>query len=94
MAQQETDQQHAGVLPVDDDGFVVDTEDCEEREAAYRERGTSRPITVVGNPVLHKECKDVTEFGDELAAADRRHVRQPAAPPRAWAWPPTRSAWT
>ncbi|PRH79798.1 peptide deformylase [Streptomyces solincola] len=53
---------------VDDEGFVVDTEDCEEREAAHRERGTSRPITVVGNPVLHKECKDVTDFGDELAA--------------------------
>ena len=67
MAQQDTDQQHVGVLPVDDEGFVVDTEDCEEREQAYRERGTSRPITVVGNPVLHKECKDVTAFDDELA---------------------------
>ncbi|MBO1336089.1 peptide deformylase [Streptomyces sp. VRA16 Mangrove soil] len=67
MAQQETEKQHDGVLPVDDEGFVVDTEDCEAREAAYRERGTSRPITVVGNPVLHKECKDVTEFDDELA---------------------------
>ncbi|MFE1949143.1 MULTISPECIES: peptide deformylase [Streptomyces] len=66
MAQQETEKQHAGVLPVDDEGFVIDTEDCEAREAAYRERGTSRPITVVGNPVLHKECKDVTEFGPEL----------------------------
>jgi len=66
MAQQDTDQQHAGVLPVDDEGFVIDTEQAEERELAYRERGTSRPITVVGNPVLHKECKDVTEFGDEL----------------------------
>ena len=66
MAQQDTDQQHAGVLPVDDEGFVVDTEDTEERENAWRERGTSRPITVVGNPVLHKECKDVTEFGAEL----------------------------
>ncbi len=52
---------------MDDEGFVVDTEDCEEREAAYRARGTSRPITVVGNPVLHKECKDVTAFDDELA---------------------------
>ena len=51
---------------MDDEGYAVDTEDCEEREAAWRERGTSRPITVVGNPVLHKECKDVTEFGDEL----------------------------
>jgi peptide deformylase len=66
MAQQDTGQQHAGVLPVDDEGFVVDTEDCEEREAAWRERGTSRPITVVGNPVLHRECQDVTEFGAEL----------------------------
>ncbi|MFD8571913.1 peptide deformylase [Streptomyces sp. NPDC057694] len=67
MAQQDIEKQHAGVLPVDDEGFVVDTEDCEAREAAYRERGTSRPITVVGNPVLHKECADVTAFDDELA---------------------------
>ncbi|WP_098012609.1 peptide deformylase [Streptomyces sp. sk226] len=63
MSQQETD----GRTGVDDEGFVVDTEDCEEREAAYRARGTSRPITVVGNPVLHKECKDVTAFDGELA---------------------------
>lgn len=48
--------------------FIVDTEDCEERERAHRERGTSRPITVVGNPVLHRECQDVTEFDDKLAA--------------------------
>ncbi|WP_171167137.1 peptide deformylase [Streptomyces sp. I05A-00742] len=60
MAQQETDQSV-------NDEFIVDTEDCEARETAHRERGTSRPITVVGNPVLHKECKDVTEFDDELA---------------------------
>ncbi|MFI9581465.1 peptide deformylase [Streptomyces sp. NPDC052236] len=61
MSQQGTDQQV-------NDGFVVDTEDAEERELAYRERGTARPITVVGNPVLHKECKDVTEFDDKLSA--------------------------
>ncbi|MEU6060065.1 peptide deformylase [Streptomyces sp. NPDC047097] len=61
MAEQQT------ALRVDDEGFVIDTEDCEEREAAHRERGSSRPITVVGNPVLHKECEDVTEFGEELA---------------------------
>ncbi|OAH13566.1 peptide deformylase [Streptomyces jeddahensis] len=70
MAQQDTEQERAGssaVLPVDDEGFVIDTVDCEARETAYRERGTSRPITVVGNPVLHKECKDVTEFDDKLA---------------------------
>ncbi|WP_328536781.1 peptide deformylase [Streptomyces sp. NBC_00344] len=60
MSQQETDQQV-------NDGFVVDTEDCEEREAAHRARGAARPITVVGNPVLHKECKDVTSFDGELA---------------------------
>ncbi|MEU6663215.1 peptide deformylase [Streptomyces sp. NPDC046821] len=68
MAQQDTEQGHAGVLPVDDEGFVIDTEDNAEREEAAVARGTSRPVTVVGNPVLHKECKDVTEFGDELAA--------------------------
>ncbi|WP_263165750.1 peptide deformylase [Streptomyces sp. SCSIO ZS0520] len=70
MAQQDTEQEQtraAGVLPVDDEGYVVDSEECEERESAYRERGTSRPITVVGNPVLHRECADVTEFGEELA---------------------------
>ncbi|MFE7428531.1 peptide deformylase [Streptomyces sp. NPDC057545] len=63
MAQQETDER----ISADDEEFVVDTEDCEERETAHRERGASRPITVVGNPVLHKECKDVTEFDDDLA---------------------------
>lgn len=62
MSQQETDEQ----VGVDDEGFLVDTEDCEARETAHRERGTSRPITVVGNPVLHKECATVTEFDDEL----------------------------
>ncbi|MFI6443132.1 peptide deformylase [Kitasatospora sp. NPDC050543] len=31
-------------------------------------RGTARPITVVGNPVLHHECKDVTSFDADLAA--------------------------
>lgn len=60
MAQQDTDQQV-------DTEFIDDVTDAEAREAAHRERGTSRPITVVGNPVLHKECKDVTEFDDELA---------------------------
>ncbi|MDH6141681.1 MULTISPECIES: peptide deformylase [Kitasatospora] len=31
-------------------------------------KGTARPITVVGNPVLHRECKVVTEFDADLAA--------------------------
>ena len=48
--------------------FIDDVTDAEARELAHRERGTVRPITVVGNPVLHRECQDVTEFGDELAA--------------------------
>jgi peptide deformylase len=61
MAQQGIEQQA-------DEQFVVDTEDCEECEQAYRERGTVRPITVVGNPVLHRECRDVTEFDDKLGA--------------------------
>ncbi|MFE5123470.1 peptide deformylase [Streptomyces sp. NPDC056669] len=60
MSQQGTKQQ-----VVDD--FIVDTEDCEERERAFRERGTARPITVYGNPVLHKECRDVTVFDEGLA---------------------------
>lgn len=61
MAQQDTEQQV-------DDEFIDDTVDAEERERAYRERGTVRPITVVGNPVLHQECKDVTDFDDSLAS--------------------------
>ncbi|MFE6689572.1 peptide deformylase [Streptomyces sp. NPDC057743] len=60
MAQQDSEQQAS-------DEFVDDVTDAKEREEAHRERGTSRPITVVGNPVLHKECKDVTEFDDKLA---------------------------
>lgn len=31
-------------------------------------KGTARPITVVGNPVLHRECKIVTAFDEELSA--------------------------
>ncbi|MDH6112727.1 peptide deformylase [Kitasatospora sp. MAP12-15] len=31
-------------------------------------RGTARPITVVGNPVLHRECRTVTAFDAELAS--------------------------
>ncbi|MFJ8477636.1 peptide deformylase [Kitasatospora sp. NPDC094011] len=31
-------------------------------------KGTARPITVVGNPVLHREVKDVTAFDGELSA--------------------------
>ncbi|MFE0628921.1 peptide deformylase [Streptomyces sp. NPDC058864] len=58
MSQQETEQT----------AFTDDVTDAEEREAAHRERGTARPVTVVGNPVLHQPCKTVTSFDDELAA--------------------------
>jgi peptide deformylase len=47
--------------------LVDDTVDAEQREAEHRERGTVRPITVVGNPVLHQPCAVVTEFDAELA---------------------------
>jgi peptide deformylase len=47
--------------------FLDDTVDAEAREKAHRERGTVRPITVVGNPVLHHRCRDVTDFDDGLA---------------------------
>ncbi|MDT0307785.1 peptide deformylase [Streptomyces sp. DSM 44917] len=60
MAQHDTDERIS-------DEFIDDTKDCAEREQAHRERGTARPITVVGHPMLHRECKDVTIFDDELA---------------------------
>ena len=37
-------------------------------EEPDRSKGTVRPITVVGNPVLHHPCATVTEFGPELQA--------------------------
>ncbi|MCE0445057.1 hypothetical protein LT493_07540 [Streptomyces tricolor] len=81
------------MLPVDDEGYVIDTEDCEERETAWRERGTSRPITVVGNPVLHKSAR--TSPSSVRSCSSWSPTCSPAsAPPRAWAWPPTRSVST
>jgi peptide deformylase len=68
MAHQDTQQRAAGSIPVGAPEFVDDTVDAEERERAHRERGTVRPITVVGNPVLHRGCREVIEFDDGLAA--------------------------
>jgi peptide deformylase len=65
MAQHDTDEQ---VRDETIGEFIDDTTDAAERERAHRERGTARPVTVVGHPMLHRECGDVTEFGDELAA--------------------------
>ncbi|WP_030545063.1 peptide deformylase [Streptomyces albus] len=76
MAQQDSARQAAEGTPAaetpepaesgEDLEFLDDTADAEERERAHRERGTARPITVVGNPVLHRRCQDVTEFDDKL----------------------------
>ncbi|MFF0726686.1 peptide deformylase [Streptomyces sp. NPDC004134] len=63
---QQAEQQQAGREAESPDVFVDDVTDAEARERAARERGTARPITVVGNPVLHRECRDVTEFDDAL----------------------------
>jgi peptide deformylase len=61
MAQQDTDERVS-------DEFIDDTKDCAERERSHRERGTVRPITVVGHPMLHRECQRVTVFDEALAA--------------------------
>ncbi|WP_369200097.1 peptide deformylase [Streptomyces sp. PU-14G] len=66
MAQQQ--ETTAGSADVAEGGFVDDVTDAAAREEAHTARGTARPLTVVGNPVLHRECAEVTEFGDELAA--------------------------
>ncbi|KRV47131.1 peptide deformylase [Wenjunlia vitaminophila] len=60
MAQQEQDE-------TVESRFVDDTTGAEELVAAHRARGTARPITVVGNPVLHRPCRTVETFDDELA---------------------------
>jgi peptide deformylase len=62
------DHDHAHDHGAASEEFLDDVTDAEAREQAYRERGTVRPITVVGNPVLHRECKDVTSFDDDLDA--------------------------
>ncbi|MGP3982705.1 peptide deformylase [Streptomyces sp. KR80] len=68
MAQQESGQQVAEDVAKSPGApeFLDDTVDAEAREQTHRERGTVRPITVVGNPVLHRRCKDVTEFDETL----------------------------
>ncbi|AZM48542.1 peptide deformylase [Streptomyces sp. WAC 06738] len=63
---QQAEQEQAGREAESPDVFIDDVTDAEARERAARERGTARPITVVGNPVLHRECRDVTEFDDAL----------------------------
>ncbi|GAB2626187.1 peptide deformylase [Streptomyces capparidis] len=61
MAQQEQDE-------TVESEFVDDTTDAEERVREHRSRGKARPITVIGNPVLHRPCKPVETFDGELAA--------------------------
>lgn len=47
--------------------FVDDATGADQVVQQYRERGTARPITIVGNPVLHRPCEPVTVFDEELA---------------------------
>ena len=35
---------------------------------SHSDSGTARPITIVGNPVLHQPCAPVEQFDDSLAA--------------------------
>ncbi|MFW6693833.1 peptide deformylase [Streptomyces sp. MAR4 CNX-425] len=63
---QQAEQQQTGREAESPDAFLDDVTNAEEREREARERGTVRPVTVVGNPVLHRECRDVTEFDDGL----------------------------
>ncbi|MDX6345311.1 MAG: peptide deformylase [Streptomyces sp.] len=65
MSQQDTEQQYE--QPTEAPGYIDDVTDAEAREEAHRARGTVRPITVVGNPVLHHACRTVTEFDADLA---------------------------
>ncbi|GAA2602241.1 peptide deformylase [Streptomyces axinellae] len=60
-------QQESKAGPARAEEFVDDTTDAAAREEAHTGRGTARPLTVVGNPVLHRECREVTEFDDALA---------------------------
>lgn len=77
---QQAEQQQAGREAESPDVFLDDVTDAEARERQARERGTFRPITVVGNPVLHRECRDVTDFDDALRQlADDMFVSQRAA---------------
>jgi peptide deformylase len=62
-----TQHERTDEVPQQPSEFIDDVTDAEAREAAHRERGTARPITVVGNPVLHRPCQAVTEFDDKLA---------------------------
>lgn len=65
MSQQDTAQQDQDQTSPESE-FTDDVTDAEAREAAHRARGTARPITVVGNPVLHHPCRAVTDFDAAL----------------------------
>jgi peptide deformylase len=65
MTQQEQAEQSSE--PSEPSEFIDDVTDAEAREAAHRERGTVRPITVIGHPLLHRPCRTVTRFDDEVA---------------------------
>jgi peptide deformylase len=64
MSQQDTEHQHDEQQQ--QGSFFDVVTDAAAREEAHRARGTAKPITVVGNPVLHRPCRIVTEFDDSL----------------------------
>jgi peptide deformylase len=64
MSQQDTEHQHDEQQQ--QGSFFDDVTDAAAREEAHRARGTAKPITVVGNPVLQRPCRIVTEFDDSL----------------------------
>ncbi|MDX6328404.1 MAG: peptide deformylase, partial [Streptomycetaceae bacterium] len=64
MSQQDTEHQHDEQQQ--QGSFFDDVTDAAAREEAHRARGTAKPITVVGNPVLQHPCRIVTEFDDSL----------------------------
>ena len=53
-------------MPEDELRIQYDVSTGGELPAHYA-KGQSRPLTVVGNPVLHAPCDEVTEFGADLA---------------------------
>ncbi len=48
------------------EGIEIDPDVRDWMKQARLPEGTARKVTLRGNPVLHRPCQEVTEFGDEL----------------------------
>lgn len=68
MSEQQVETAVTDETPVTDEAGPVATEVRVVGEEHDTSKGSFRPITVVGNPVLHTACATVTDFGQELAA--------------------------